>query len=215
MQTDVVFLIVALVFSTILHELAHGYMAGALGDPTARLAGRLTLNPLSHIDLTGSILLPMFLYLATGGAFMLGYAKPVPYNPYNLRGRYAEALVAGAGPAMNILIAVVFGLLTRETAGGVAPAALPSLAAAFASITRINLALALFNLVPIPPLDGSKVLSGILPGAAGRAYDRFRFMLERLGIFTGALLIMLLFYLLFAPFFGLLLDTLFHLLSGL
>jgi len=204
-----------LVVSTILHELAHGYAANALGDPTARLAGRLTLNPLSHIDLTGSILLPMFLYFSTGGNFMLGYAKPVPYNQYNLHGQYAEALVAGAGPAMNILLAVVFGALTREVAGGAALGALPPIATAFAGITSINLTLALFNLVPIPPLDGSKVLSGILPGAAGRAYDHFRFSLERLGTFSGALLIILLFYFIFAPLFSILLGSVFHLLSGL
>ena len=215
MQPDIIFLIIVLVVSTILHELAHGYMANTLGDPTARLAGRLTLNPVSHIDLVGSILLPMFLYMTTGGAFMLGYAKPVPYNPYNLRGEYAEALVAAAGPAMNILLAVIFGLLVRETSGGLAPAVLPPLASAFAEITRINLVLALFNLIPIPPLDGSKVLSGILPGAAGRAYDRFRFALERLGVFTGALLVLFVFYVFFAPLFGLLLDSSFHLLSGL
>ena len=215
MQPDILFLIVILVVSTILHELAHGYMANALGDPTARLAGRLTLNPLSHIDPVGSILLPMFLYLSTGGAFMLGYAKPVPYNQYNLRGEYAEALVAGAGPAMNILLAVIFGLLVRETSGGLAPAVLPPLAAAFSEITRINLTLALFNLIPIPPLDGSKVLSGILPGAAGRLYDRFRFTLERLGIFTGAFLVLFIFYIFFAPLFGWLLDMSFHMLSGL
>ncbi len=215
MQPDIIFLIVVLIVSTVLHELAHGYMANALGDPTARIAGRLTLNPLSHIDLVGSILLPMFLYLSTGGGFMLGYAKPVPYNPYNLRGKYAEALVAGAGPAMNILLAVIFSILARETVGGAATIeTLPSIAIAFVGIVHINLALALFNLIPIPPLDGSKVLSGILPGASGRAYDRFRFSLERLGVFSGALLIILIFYFLFASLFGILLDASFHLLTG-
>src|SRR3989344_2210136 len=116
MQIDIVFGIIALIFSVILHEVAHGYMANFLGDPTARLAGRLTLNPLPHIDPIGSIILPGILVIS-GSPLLIGYAKPVPYNPYNLRHRFGEALVAFAGPGTNILLAVIFGLLIRFGAG--------------------------------------------------------------------------------------------------
>src|SRR3989344_8239452 len=107
MQIDIIFGLVVLIFSIVLHEVAHGYMAEWLGDPTARLQGRLTLNPISHIDPLGSIILPGLL-LITHAPLLIGYAKPVPYNPYNLSGRYDEALVAGAGPAVNIFLALLF-----------------------------------------------------------------------------------------------------------
>src|SRR6185436_19832975 len=100
MQPDILLGIVILIISVILHEVSHGYMADYLGDPTARLAGRLTLNPISHIDPLGSIILPLILAL-THSPILIGYAKPVPYNPYNLKGLYDEALVAGAGPGVN------------------------------------------------------------------------------------------------------------------
>jgi Zn-dependent protease len=176
MPTDLIFGLVILVVSVILHEVAHGYMANWLGDPTARLQGRLTLNPISHIDPVGTIIVPALLVF-THSPILIGYAKPVPYNPYNLHGKYDEALVAGAGPGTNIL-------------------------------------LALFNLRPIPPLDGSKVLSSLLPGALGRAYDSFRASFERLGILSGTLLIMGIFYFLLAPAFGTLLSGLFGALTG-
>ena len=214
MQIEIVFGVLVLAFSAILHEVAHGYMANWLGDPTARLQGRLTLNPLKHIDPIGTILLPAVLVL-TGSPILIGYAKPVPYNPYNLRGRFGEALVAFAGPATNILLALAFGLAVRvqTSAGNMATANAP-LVTAFAAIAYINMLLALFNLIPIPPLDGSKVLSGILPGAAGRAYDSFRYYFERLGVFSGTLLILLIFYAL-SPLFSAMLGSLFQLLTGL
>ena len=113
MEIDIVFGIAVLIISVILHEVAHGYMANWLGDPTARLAGRLTLNPLSHIDPVGSILLPGILAL-THSPLLIGYAKPVPYNPYNLRpGRFSEAIVAFAGPLSNIVIAALSAVLIR------------------------------------------------------------------------------------------------------
>ena len=114
MQPDFIFIITILIFSVVLHEVSHGYMANYLGDPTARLAGRLTLNPLKHLDMMGSIIIPAILII-TGAGFIFGWAKPVPYNPYNLRkgGKWAEALVGGAGPAVNLLIALIFGLLIR------------------------------------------------------------------------------------------------------
>jgi len=214
MQTSLFFGIIVLAFSAILHEVAHGYMAQYLGDPTARLAGRLTLNPLKHIDMVGTILLPALLVL-TGSPILIGYAKPVPYNPYNLRGRYDEGLVAGAGPATNILLAIIFGLLVRVfiPAEGLTAFNAP-LVTAFATIAYVNMLLALFNLIPLPPLDGSKVLSSILPGNAGRVYDGFRVRFEHLGVLSGTLLILLIFYFL-SPFFSAALSALFTLLTGL
>ena len=212
MPTDLIFYLVVLIFSVILHEVAHGYMANWLGDPTARLAGRLTLNPISHIDPIGSILLPGILLLTqplTGLPFLIGYAKPVPYNPYNLHGRYDEALVAGAGPGTNILIAIIFGLVIRFGAGSIDV----NILSAFATITYINMLLALFNLIPIPPMDGSKVLSGILPEGLAIGYDKFRSNFERLGVFQGTLLIMIAFYFL-SPFFTAILQALFVLITG-
>ena len=207
------FYIVVLIFSVILHEVSHGYMANWLGDPTARLQGRLTLNPISHIDPVGTILLPLLMWAGQGfspNPILIGYAKPVPYNPYNLPGKYDELLVAGAGPATNIFLAVIFGLTIRF-----AGAALdPNLAAAFSIIVIVNLWLALFNLVPIPPLDGSKVLSGILPGALGRAYEDLRHSLERMGVLGGTLIVLFVFYFILAPFLIQLLAILFQLLTG-
>ncbi len=213
MTLDAIFFLVILIFSVMLHELAHGYTADFLGDPTARLAGRLTLNPLKHIDPMGSIILPLLLKLS-GSPILIGYAKPVPYNPYNLQGKHAEAFVAAAGPATNVALAIIFGLLVRWYAPSTDISALSPLIGAFASISFINMLLALFNLIPVPPLDGSKVLSGILPGALGHAYDRFRVRFERLGVLSGTLVILIVFYLL-APEFGSLLNALFHLLTGL
>lgn len=152
--------IIIVVFSIILHEVAHGFMADALGDPTARYAGRLTLNPLPHIDPVGSVIIPGLLAL-THSPFLIGWAKPVPYNPYNLRNqRWGEALVAIAGPLTNIVLAILLGLLIRF-AGAIA---LPQgILAAVAYGCILNIVLALYNLIPLPPLDGSKILRSVLP----------------------------------------------------
>ncbi len=163
-----IFILVVIIYSAIIHEYMHGWMADRLGDPTARYSGRLTLNPLSHIDPVGSILLPLILIFTKAG-FIFGYAKPVPYNPYNLRDqKYGSAKVAFAGPLANIITAVFFGLLLRAAFyfGYFGQAAdfnqsLP--AAMLAYIVFINLILAVFNLIPIPPLDGSKILAPFLP----------------------------------------------------
>lgn len=195
MEIDLIFGVLVLIFSVVLHEVAHGYMANYLGDPTAKLQGRLTLNPISHIDPIGTILLPLILVI-TRAPILIGYAKPVPYNPYNLSGKYDEALVAGAGPATNIFLALIFGLSLRF----IDPES--ALASAFATVTFINILLALFNLLPFPPLDGSKIFSTILPGALGRAYENFRISFERLGVLTGTLIILLLFYFFSPVFFG-------------
>jgi Zn-dependent protease len=155
---DIIFYIVILIFSVILHEVAHGYVADMQGDPTARLAGRLTLNPAPHIDLFGSILLPAIL-IFTGSGIVVGWAKPVPYNPYNLRNqRWGTLAVAIAGVATNFLIALIFGLLIRFADG------LPlSFLAIAKMIVVLNIVLGVFNLLPVPPLDGSKVLLSLFP----------------------------------------------------
>lgn len=160
MQMDAIFSIIILIMSVVVHEVSHGYMANSLGDPTARLAGRLTLNPIKHIDIFGSIIVPLMTYSL--GGFILGWAKPVPYNPYNLKGgKWSEMAVAVAGPASNIFLAVFFGLLIRF--GIIYQFLLPSVISIVAAIVVINLVLAIFNLIPIAPLDGSKILYGILP----------------------------------------------------
>src|SRR3989338_241276 len=112
MELDIIFSILILILSVVVHEVSHGFAANYLGDPTARLAGRLTLNPIPHLDPIGSILIPLLLFFTKAGA-MFGWAKPVPVNPYNLRGKYGEAIVAAAGPLSNIVLAIVFGLLIR------------------------------------------------------------------------------------------------------
>jgi len=170
--------IVILIFSVILHEVSHGFMADRLGDPTARLSGRLTLNPLKHIDPIGSIVVPLITYLVGGFAF--GWAKPVPYNPYNLKNkRQGEFLIAAAGPASNLLIALIFGTILRFVAAGVTTDAQAAALAPFVTIVSyivlINIVLAIFNLIPLPPLDGSKLLFSILPNQ----YGHVRLTLER------------------------------------
>jgi Zn-dependent protease len=145
-------LVIGLAIAIILHEVAHGFVALQLGDPTAKYAGRLTLNPVKHIDLWGTILIPGLLILS-GTGFVFGWAKPVPVNYYNLRhGKYGPLLVALAGPATNFVLLAVFGLLVRVSPAGTA---LPFL---FVTIAMVNGVLMLFNLIPVPPLDGSKVL---------------------------------------------------------
>lgn len=164
-QGDILFQIIILVFSVIIHEISHGYAALALGDNTAKYAGRLTLNPIPHIDLFGSILIPAIL-IFSHSPFLIGWAKPVPYNPYNLRNqKWGPALVGAAGPLANLGIALFFSILVRVLSyspfNSFEFAA--NLAFIAAIIVLLNISLALFNLVPIPPLDGSKVLFGLLP----------------------------------------------------
>jgi Zn-dependent protease len=167
-----IFSTIVFIFSVIIHEVSHGYVAYLQGDNTAKNAGRLTLNPIPHIDPFGSILLPVLLAVA-GSPMIVGWAKPVPFNPYNLRNqRWGEAMVAIAGPISNIIIAVVFGLLIRF---GVAT----SLIQPFEYIVLINLVLATFNLVPVPPLDGSKILFSVLP----YSMQGIKNFLERYGTF--------------------------------
>lgn len=206
MAAILIFQLLALLFSVIVHEISHGYVAEHLGDPTARLAGRLTLNPMKHLDFFGSFVLPVSLWFLTGGAFVFGWAKPVPYNPYNLKNPLAAAgKIAAAGPAVNILIAAVFGTILRIfSAGGLATEFLGTL---LGIVVYINILLAIFNLVPIPPLDGSKVLFAILP--KNESAYKLTFFLERYGM---------VFVLLFV-FFGFqfilpVINALFYLMAG-
>lgn len=170
-----IFAIIILIVSVMVHELSHGYMADFLGDPTARLAGRLTLNPLKHIDLWGSIIVPI---ITSFLGFTFGWAKPVPYNPYNLKNkRSGELLIALAGPASNLIIALVFGTFIRLVMnhyGSLSNSPAGSFVMISSYIVVINIVLAIFNLIPVPPLDGSKILFSILP----HQYSRTRAMLE-------------------------------------
>ena len=162
MQVDVLFFLVILIFSVIIHEIAHGYVAEMLGDPTARLAGRLTLNPRPHIDPVGSVLVPGLLLLGSGGNFSFGWAKPVPYNPYNLRNfKWGSIAVALAGVTVNLIVAIIFGLIFRfYTELGITSVEFLKM---IVMITQLNIILVVFNLIPFPPLDGSKVLFNLLP----------------------------------------------------
>lgn len=154
-----IFYILILLFSIIIHELAHGYMADYLGDPTPRLQGRLTLNPIPHLDMFGSIILPALLILS-GTGFIVGWAKPVQYNPFNIKDRkWGAVLIAIAGPASNILMALIFGLALRF-AGPVLPIAVATI---FSIVVLLNIVLAVFNLIPVPPLDGHHILFSLLP----------------------------------------------------
>jgi len=179
---DSIYQILILVFSAVVHEYMHGWTAYRLGDSTAKNAGRLTANPLAHLEWFGSFFLPLIMVFGNF-PFVIGWAKPVPYNPNNLRDqKYGEAKVAAAGPLANLAIAVVFGLALRW---------LPFYSLTFASlislIVYINLILMVFNLLPIPPLDGSKILAAFLPDGL-----RDRYLgLERMGFILVILFVML------------------------
>lgn len=183
---EILIVIFILLFSVILHEAMHGVVAEKLGDPTARLMGRLTLNPIPHIDPVASILIPALL-IFTGSPILFGAAKPVPVNPLYLReGRKDLALVALSGPATNIILAVIASAVFK-----LLPLDLLGIKYVLLEMARLNIALAVVNLIPIPPLDGSKVFSIILPDDLARSY----FAIEPFGIF-------ILFFLLLSPIGG-------------
>lgn len=202
--------LIILILSIIAHEVAHGYAADSLGDPTARLAGRLTLNPLPHIDLMGSVVIPALLVF-TQSPIMFGWAKPVPYNPYNLKARrWGETLVALAGSATNIFLAIIFGLIVRfgPTIGFDATAL--SLAA---TIAFINLFLGFFNLIPFPPLDGFTALRSALPWHLSSGLNRLELQVRNMGALSLILFLIVFSYIFAAPFFNLVL-WLFGLIAG-
>jgi len=182
---EYLFSISILIFSIVIHEVSHGAVANRLGDPTAKYAGRLTLNPIKHLDPIGSIILPILLVIMTGKG--IGWAKPVPVNPYNFRDqKYGSLKVAVAGPAANLAVALIFGLLLRFLPGlNFIPIGIYS---AFSFIVTINILLAIFNLIPIPPLDGSHILFTFLPESA----QRIKIILNQYGFF---ILIFLIFFL--------------------
>ncbi len=182
--------VVLVVYSIILHEIAHGYAAYRLGDPTAAMRGRLTLNPIKHIDPFRTILLPVMILLMSGMTFIFGGAKPIPVNPYNFRNVGKGMLITGiAGPLVNLTIMVVCALLVRMLSrlGGMVSTAIIMI------VFRVglwNMVLVAFNMVPIPPLDGSRVLRYFLPRDAQRAYDSvepYGLLIVMIAVFSGLL----------------------------
>jgi Zn-dependent protease len=196
---DTILTIIILIFSVIAHEVAHGYAANSLGDPTARLAGRLTMNPFPHIDMTGSVLLPAILVF-TNSPILFGWAKPVPYNPYNLKNhRWGETLVALAGSATNILLAIIFGLLVRFGPTIGFDVAMVSFAA---NIAFVNLFLGFFNLIPFPPLDGFTALRSGLSWKASSGLERFEHKVRGSGMISLILFLLVFSYVFAGPFFN-------------
>jgi len=203
---EYLFVIIILIFSVIIHEIAHGGIAYYLGDPTAKYAGRLTLNPLKHLDPIGSIVVPIFLVImaqVTGGGIIFGWAKPVPVNPYNFRDqKYGSLKVALAGPGSNLSIALVFGLILRFFPGLFV---IEGLVLMFSYIVYINILLAVFNLIPVPPLDGSHILFSLLPYSA----RSIKLLFQQFGIFI------LLFIIFFAfPYLAFIINWIFNLITG-
>lgn len=192
---EFVFLIFVLVVSVVVHEVSHGVAAYSLGDPTAKNAGRLTLNPIPHLDPIGSLLLPFLLSLSGGP--IIGWAKPVPVNPFMMKNQtWAPALVSLAGPGSNISLALLFGLFLRFfPAEMFGPELVQGFSFALLSIVKLNIFLAVFNLIPIPPLDGSHLLFAFL----GRSFERLKMFLAQYGFFILLFLVFL-----FPPFFSLL-----------
>lgn len=191
-----------LIFSIVIHEVAHGIAALWQGDSTAKHAGRLTLNPISHIDLIGSVVVPLICLLFPGG-LIIGWAKPVPVNPYNFRNRrFGEAFVAFAGPLSNLILALIAGLYIRFMGAETAVYIIELLQAT----VIINIVLAVFNLTPLPPLDGSKILYSLFPEKMGRFIGYF----ERYG-----LLLTILFVFLFIEVLNPVIFFLYKLMTGL
>lgn len=203
---------IPVLFAITLHEVAHGYVALKCGDKTAQVLGRLTLNPIKHIDLIGTVIVPLVL-LAIGG-FLFGWAKPIPVNPNNLRSRRHMALVSVAGPLANLLMALFWGLIMKlgiflatDMSTTVAPLIYMGQAGMF-----INLMLFLLNMIPLPPLDGGRFVSALLPGRQAYYYDKiepFGFIILLVLLVTGILTMILgpvLFWMqhLLGSFFGLL-----------
>lgn len=189
MLLEFIFSIAVLIFSIVIHEVSHGISAYLLGDNTAKCQGRLTLNPVKHLEWFGSFILPFLTYIS--GGFIIGWAKPVPFNPYNLKNqRWGEAIVAFSGPLSNLILAFIFGLIIRFN--GFLSIFGQSFAQSFVwisiAIVTTNLILAVFNLIPLPPLDGSKILFSIFPNSLWE-------MRRTLEVYGSFLLIFFIFFL--------------------
>jgi len=200
-----IFSLIVLLFSVMIHELAHGYVAFSLGDPTAKYEGRLTLNPLKHLDPFGSVILPLLLLLATGGQGpIFGWAKPVPINPYNFRDqKWGTLKVSIAGPLTNFGIAIIFGLFIRfVNFPQIAP-----LIQLLSIVVFYNFLWGIFNLVPIPPLDGSWILFRFLP----QGLEKVKMVFQQYGLFI------LIFFIFFGGLTGLgiLAQLLYNLVTGI
>lgn len=197
-----VFWIITLLYSVVIHEVSHGAVAYSLGDPTAKNLGRLTLNPVKHLDMFGSVILPLLSFML--GGFIFGYAKPVPYNPLNLRDRkYGAAKVAIAGPASNITLAVLFGLTLRFLPDVFSSSLVPEL---LSVVVMLNLFLAIFNLFPIPPLDGHWLLLTFLPA---------KFGLVKIFLYRYSLILLLVFLFFIFPLLMPLIRWMFKSLTGI
>ncbi len=186
-------ILIAIVF----HELSHGFVANKLGDPTAKMMGRLTLNPIAHIDPIGTILMPLMLIIFTNGQFVFGYAKPVPINPMNFKNPKRDmAISAAAGPITNLLLAILSIMILKFIVAplsfllpeNISSSVMTPLIMIFRSSVIINVVLAAFNMIPIPPLDGGRVLIGFLPYKQAVSFSKiepFGFIIVMLLIFTG------------------------------
>lgn len=196
-----IFYIIVILYSVTIHEVSHGLMANSMGDTTAKNLGRLSLNPLKHLDPFGSVLLPFFLYITTGFAF--GYAKPVPYNPDNLSDRkYGPVKVAIAGPLSNLVLALLFGFSLRFMPDIFSSSLVPEL---FSRIVLLNLVLAVFNMFPVPPLDGHWLLMTFLPS---------RFNAVKVYMYKNSFFIFPIFLIIFMFYVSPLIYWLFRLITG-
>lgn len=186
MDISLIFIILVFLFSVVLHEVAHGFMADFLGDPTPRLAGRLTLNPIAHLDPIGSVFVPLFLIITKSG-FVFGWAKPVPVNPHNFNDqKYGKLKVGIAGVSVNFLLALVFGLPIRFLPQNINFFA--NLANFFSYIVAVNLVLGVFNLFPLPPFDGFHVFSTFIPSL--ERIFRENFSIQFVSMFLAIIFIM-------------------------
>ena len=194
---EVFIIFFVLLFSLTVHEAAHALTADRLGDPTARLLGRVSLNPAVHVDPIGTIVFPLIAIITN--LPVLGWAKPVPVNVTRLHGHWKRKymLIAAAGPASNLVLAVIASILLHviPVSGRLAEAALGPLGAVLREAVYLNVLLAVFNMVPVPPLDGGNVLAGVLRGPVADMYDRLRpygFIILYGLMFTGVLTMIIL-----------------------